>query len=215
MKKINFLLTAVFFVLLLSSESLAQACGEECDASTYPCPTDFPPTTVPWYSACKTYSLVTCPGESPCSVVICYCYRSTGTAFGYDYHIRRIKYADCHNCSTHLTKQQIWDLAYSTLMNDNPAGFPCPGYGSPQQYAYWREDRGICVRELVGTSTINGITITTYADEPCLTSAQCYTSYSVWCDNYGIKHFTKLSSYYEGDCGTGSETAGCEVINCP
>jgi hypothetical protein len=215
MKKIKISIGILTCVLLLMAEKAESQyyhdCGELCDTSSSPCPTNFPPTSVPWNSACKAYSIVTCPDSTPCLVYVCYCYRYTGTTFGYDYHIRQFWYADCHNCPTHIGYQQMWDLLYTTLLNDNPAGFPCPPYTNPLS-VYWREFRAVCVKEIISTVTDNGVTYTTYMDAPCGNDAYCFTAYTIWCDGSGNKHFNKTGQYTEGDCGT--YHGDCQSLNC-
>jgi hypothetical protein len=184
---------------LLSSAALSQCVYPACPS----CPTDVPPTTVPWNSGSYLCSL-TINGHS-CAVKICYCFRETSPGND-DYYIAAVMICDPSCPGGAIDYTALWNQAMDTIFNANPANFPCPP--CPSTNRVWREVRTSCVRDhLVQVDPTHQVEVI----EPCDGHGYCYTSYYVCCDQQGHRNVTYgWQSFSNYTCDE-----GCNPLNCP
>lgn len=181
--------------IFISSKAEAQW-PPACSCS---CPTDVPPTTVPWTSGSYVTTLTF--GSSVCNVEICYCTRQTSPGND-DYFIACIIFQTA-GCYGSASPTDIWNQAMDSIYQANPANWPCPP--CPSTSLVWQEVRTGCE-----SSTINPDGTETLA--PCGGHGYCFTSYYICCPiTGGPRHVTfGWQSFSNYTCDP-----GCNPINCP
>jgi len=148
------------------------------DPCTTPCPTDYPPTTIPFNGpfSYETYLNGDDGLNHGCYVEICYCTRETSPGNN-DFVITDVIPLDGSGCDTTTIASYV-DDAYQDLLLNNPMGFPCPPCGDTIQN-YYHEVKGSCWH-IVEPNPINGY----YHPhvQQCSSYFWCMTPYRICCD---------------------------------
>lgn len=160
-----------------------------------PCPTDAPPTNIPWTTNGGWFNI------NGCDIYVCYCTRETSPG-NHDFVITQMQIGGGNTCPGDI--DSLLTMVNKYFVEQNPMGFPCPPCQPPSYENNWREIRASCW----GSPP----------DDPrvfyyCSATGWCMTPFRVCCDESGTRQWIEGATVAltTADC----RASGCTEVACP